>query len=171
MIVLGDGELDSSLDRVIDRSGCALAFGSGVVAGRRAATLLHSDWAVLDEDATLALDTAEAWSGALWRIGRAAVGLLVTGGSTGASNALETGLIDAIVPSGTNPLEWVEAWMRGRSGIALDSAAVLIRRRGGDPLERAEFARMFAIGEPQAGLAAFLGKRKAEWQSISRPKD
>jgi enoyl-CoA hydratase/carnithine racemase len=171
MIVLGDGDLDASLDRVIDRSGCAIAFGSGVVAGRRAATLLHSDWAVLEETATLVVDSAEAWSGALWRIGRAAVGLLVSGSSAGAVDALRFGFVDAIVAPGTNPLEWMEKWMGGRSGIALDSAAALIRRRGGDPLERAEFARMFAMGEPQAGLAAFLGKRKAEWQSISRPKD
>jgi enoyl-CoA hydratase/carnithine racemase len=171
MIVLGDADLETSLDRVIGRSGCAIAFGSGRVAGRRAATLLHSDWAVVEESATLVMDTAEAWSGAFWRIGRRAAGLLVDDSRIGAADAQAIGLADAIVPSGTNPLEWVQNWMRGRSEIALDSAAALIRRRGGDPLERAEFARMFAIGEPQQGLAAFLGKRKAEWRSISRPKD
>jgi enoyl-CoA hydratase/carnithine racemase len=165
MIVLGDGNLETSLDRVIDRSGCAIAFGSGVVAGRRAATLLHSDWAVLDESATTVLDTAEAWSGALWRIGRRAVGLLVTASPIGAADALAIGLADAIVTSGTNPLEWLRGWMRGRSEIALDSAASLIRRRGGDRLERAEFARMFAVGEPQAGLAAFLAKKQPQWRS------
>lgn len=170
MIVIADGDLDGSLDRVIGRSGCAIAFGSGIVAGRRAATLLHSDWAVLEGSATLVLDTAEAWSGAFWRIGRRALGF-VTDGGIGPADAFAPGLADAIVASGTNPLEWVGNWMRGRSELALDSAAALIRRRGGDPLERAEFARMFAIGEPQQGLAAFLGKRKAEWRSISRPKN
>ncbi|MGZ7042115.1 MAG: hypothetical protein ACXVH7_10030, partial [Thermoanaerobaculia bacterium] len=60
--------------------------------------------------------------------------------------------------------QWLEEWMRGRSGLAIDSAAALIRRRGGDPLERAEFARMFAIGEPQVGLSAFLAKRKPEFE-------
>jgi len=43
--------------------------------------------------------------------------------------------------------------------VALDAAANLIRRRGGDVLERAEFARLFAAGEPQRGLAAFLNRR------------
>lgn len=32
--------------------------------------------------------------------------------------------------------------------------------RGGDRLERAEFARLFAEGEPQKGLAASLAKAK-----------
>jgi len=111
----------------------------------------------------IVLDTIEAWSGAIWRIGRRAVGLLLTASSTGAAGARATGLADAIVPSGTNPLEWVRTWMGGRSELALDSAASLIRLRGGDPLERAEFARMFATGEPQLGLAAFLEKKKPNW--------
>ena len=163
MIVLHDGALAGSLERVLERSECVVAFGSGVVSGRAAATLLHSDWVVLTEEATVVLDTIEAWSGAIWRIGRRAVGLLLTGSRTGAADARATGLADAIVPSGTNPLEWVRTWMGGRSELALDSAASLIRLRGGDPLERAEFARMFATGEPQLGLAAFLEKKKPNW--------
>ena len=162
MIVLHDGALAGSLERVLERSECVVAFGSGVVSGRAAATLLHSDWVVLTEEATVVLDTIEAWSGAIWRIGRRAVGLLLTR-STGAADARAIGLADAIVPSGTNPLEWVRSWMGGRSELALDSAASLIRLRGGDPLERAEFARMFATGEPQLGLAAFLEKKKPNW--------
>jgi hypothetical protein len=47
-----------------------------------------------------------------------------------------------------------------KSTIALDSAAMLIDRRGGDALERAEFARLFATGTPQEGLTAFLEKRQ-----------
>ncbi|MBV9492715.1 MAG: hypothetical protein JOZ54_00595 [Acidobacteria bacterium] len=45
----------------------------------------------------------------------------------------------------------------------MDSAATLIGARGGDALERAEFARLFATGEPQKGLQAFLEKRKPRW--------
>jgi len=163
MILLHGDALADSFDRVLERSECVVAFGSGVVSGRAAATLLHSDWAVLTEDATVVLDTAEGWSGAVWRIGRRAVGLLLAGSRTGAADARESGLADAIVPSGTNPLEWLRSWMGGRSELALDSAASLIRRRGGDSLERAEFARMFATGEPQHGLAAFLEKKKPDW--------
>lgn len=47
-----------------------------------------------------------------------------------------------------------------RSAIAAESAAMLVGARGGDALERAEFARLFAIGEPQKGLRAFLLRRK-----------
>lgn len=42
--------------------------------------------------------------------------------------------------------------------IALDAAAALIRARGRDRLERAELARLFAIGERQTGPGAFLAK-------------
>jgi hypothetical protein len=48
----------------------------------------------------------------------------------------------------------------GRSALALDSARMLLENRGRDALERAEFARLFAIGEPQEGLRAFLEKRR-----------
>ncbi|HSP35133.1 MAG TPA: hypothetical protein VLU46_12520 [Thermoanaerobaculia bacterium] len=48
----------------------------------------------------------------------------------------------------------------GRSAIAAESAEMLVNARGGDTLERAEFARLFAIGEPQNGLRAFLDRRK-----------
>jgi len=47
-----------------------------------------------------------------------------------------------------------------RSAIARQSAEMLVNARGGDALERAEFARLFAIGEPQKGLRAFLDRRK-----------
>jgi hypothetical protein len=53
-----------------------------------------------------------------------------------------------------------EAWLGVRSTEALDAAAMMIARRGGDVLERAEFARLFATGTPQEGLAAFLEKRR-----------
>jgi enoyl-CoA hydratase/carnithine racemase len=56
--------------------------------------------------------------------------------------------------------DWFERWMSHRSAAALDAAAMLIRSRGGDALERAEFARLFATGEPAEGLAAFLAKRR-----------
>jgi hypothetical protein len=54
----------------------------------------------------------------------------------------------------------------GRSTLAMESARMLLEHRGGDSMERAEFARLFAIGEPQEGLRAFLEKRKARFQKI-----
>ena len=48
----------------------------------------------------------------------------------------------------------------GRSRVALEAAARLIASRGGDALERATFAWLFATGIPQEGLAAFLEKRR-----------
>jgi enoyl-CoA hydratase/carnithine racemase len=165
MIFLSGGTLASALSRVLDRRECAVAFASGAVSGEAAAALLHSDWAAVTDDAMLAFDTPDVWSGALWRIGRAAMPLLVSGSRCSAADGRRLGLVDAIVASGTDPLQWLQGWMAGRSERALDSAASLIRRRGGDPLERAEFARMFGVGEPQVGLAAFLGKTKPQWRN------
>ena len=50
-----------------------------------------------------------------------------------------------------------------RSRVALDAAARLISCRGGDALDRATFAWLFATGIPQEGLAAFLEKRAARF--------
>jgi hypothetical protein len=72
-------------------------------------------------------------------------------------------LVDALVPAGANPVEWFAGWIGGRSTIALDAAAALIRGWGGDVSERFEFARLFATGQPQEGLAAFLEKRLPKW--------
>ena len=142
-----------------------LAFGEGVVAGETAAAALFGDFFALREDATLTLDSAEAWAGAIWRIGRDAWRLHLQSRRTfTAAEALRRGLCDALVPPEADPVEWLADWMRGRSPLALDSAAALIALRGGDPAERAEFARLFAAGEPQEGLSAFLEKRRAVWR-------
>lgn len=50
--------------------------------------------------------------------------------------------------------------LKGAAPLAAESAQMLVNARGGDALERAEFARLFAIGEPQQGLRAFLARRK-----------
>jgi hypothetical protein len=71
-------------------------------------------------------------------------------------------IADLLVPAGRDPLQWTNEWVGARSAIALDAAANLIRRRGGDLLERAEFARLFAAGEPQKGLAAWLESRSTK---------
>ena len=65
---------------------------------------------------------------------------------------------DDVIAPGVDPRAYVEEWIGVRSVIALEAAATLIRKEGGDELERAEFARLFATGEPQRGLRAFLEK-------------
>jgi enoyl-CoA hydratase/carnithine racemase len=143
------------LDDVVRRRELVVAMGKGDVNGVAAAALMFADFAVLAENATLHVDTAEAWAGAVWRLGCKALHVQPT---MSASEAKDAGLCDAV--TGEEEETWLQEWMRHRSVVALDSAAALIRSRGGDRLERAEFARLFALGEPQKGLDAFLGKRK-----------
>ncbi|HEX7190464.1 MAG TPA: hypothetical protein VF381_02725 [Thermoanaerobaculia bacterium] len=151
MIVARASELD--LRRVLSRDEAIIAVGEGELRGDALACALHSDWLVLASDVRIVLDTPHAWSGAVWRMGRRALTLCV------APAVLPAMLADALVPAGRDPLQWASEWVGARSAIALDAAANLIRRRGGDVLERAEFARLFASGEPQKGLAAWLESR------------
>ena len=132
--------------------------GRGEIRGEEAVAWLSADYALIAPDAVLHLDSAAAWGAAIWRIGSGAWRLHLAGiERLTAAEALEVGLADAE----GDPIEW----MAGRSELALASAAELIRHQGGDALERAEFARLFATGEPQTGLAAFLNKRRPEWRA------
>ena len=158
MHFLGPGDLQGyvqderslrALEELLERRELVVAFGAGEVRGVAAAALLFADYAVLREDATLAVDIPEAWAAAVWRLGRKTLRWHLDG-------ARAEDIVDEI--TALEPESWREEWMRHRSVMALDSAAVLIRGRGGDSLERAEFARLFAAGEPQKGLGAFLAK-------------
>lgn len=155
MLFLGPAELRAldrgALEELLARTDCVVAFGAGEVRGLAAAALLFADYAVLHPAATLTVDTAEGWAAAAWRLQRGTLGWAVGG-------ARKEDIVDEL--SDREPREWVEEWMRHRSVMALDSAAALIRARGGDRLERAEFARLFAAGEPQKGLGAFLAKTR-----------
>jgi hypothetical protein len=145
------------LDELLARRDLVIAIGEGELRGTAAAAVMFAGWAILRGDATLVLDTPAAWAGATWRLGRRACALWLAGTSSfDANSALDEGLCDAV---GEDP----ERWIGTRSALALDSAAMLIRHRGGDALERAEFARIFAAGEPQEGLSAFLEKRTARF--------
>ncbi len=87
------------------------------------------------------MTTAEEWAEIVWRLGgRAAMRLHIEGRAAGPPGRPEA-----------DP---------DRSAAALESARMLVNARGGDALERAEFARLFAMGEPQTGLRAFLARRK-----------
>jgi len=149
-----------ALGELLGRTDLTIAMGEAEVDGLAAAALLFADFAVLRDAAVLHLDVSEAWAGAVWRLGRGALRLLATP-RLNARDARDAGLCDDVTQS--EPAEWLEAWTRNRSVIALDSAAALIRSRGGDRLERAEFARLFALGEPQKGLGAFLAKKKPSY--------
>jgi hypothetical protein len=154
MIVARASELD--LRRVLSRDEAIIAVGDGDLRGDPLACALHSDYLVLAADTLITLDTARAWSGAVWRMGRVALALCL-------APAIRPAMIaDALVPAGRDPLQWTAEWVGTRSAIALDAAANLIRLRGGDALERAEFARLFAAGVPQKGLAAWLESRSTK---------
>lgn len=123
-----------------------VVLGEGELRGTAAAALLFAGYAILDDGATLHIDTAEAMAGAVWRLGRWRWQTTFT-----AAEARAEGLCDEIV-------------FEGRSELALDAAAGLIGRRGGDVLERAAFATLFATGEPHEGLRAFLEKRTPDFR-------
>jgi enoyl-CoA hydratase/carnithine racemase len=152
MIVVNATDIDP--ERLVASRECVVVIASGQTRRNASASLLLADYAVMAPTATLHVDSARAWAGVIWRLGRDALRLLARGKTVfDADAALELSLIDEIAAE-------AQELFAGRSGLALDAAAMLISRRGGDALERAEFARLFAIGEPQRGLAAFLGKRR-----------
>jgi len=164
MFFLGPTELraidDSrALDDLLARRDLVVAYGSGEIRGMHAAALLFADYAVMHDTATLHVDVAEAWAAVAWRLGRGALRWALDGEQA-------TDVVDEI--TSRKPQSWLEEWMRHRSVMALDSAAMLIRSRGGDRLERAEFARLFAAGEPQKGLGAFLAKAKPAWDAAGK---
>ena len=156
------GLTSRALEEILGRTDLLVAAAEGEVSGLAAAAVLFADYSVLDEGATLTIDSPESWAGAVWRLGRRALRLHLSG-SAGlrARDAQREGLCDEVIEGDAS--DWLTCWKQNRSGLALDSAAALIRMRGGDRLERAEFARLFAAGEPQKGLGAFLAKRKAEY--------
>jgi hypothetical protein len=145
-----------ALEEILGRRDLVVAFGEGELGGLAAAALLFADYAVVRTGARVTVDVPEAWAGAVWRLARATLKWSL--------DRKQEELIDETTD--LDPQSWLEEWMRHRSVIALDAAAALIRGRGGDSLERAEFARLFAIGEPQHGLGAFLAKVRPSYSAV-----
>jgi hypothetical protein len=110
-----------------------------IAEGEITADDLLADWLVATEDARLNVDHSTIGP-LVWRLGAGAYRRYLLGELDARAVA------DGIVP-------------RGGSALARDLAVSLLRARGGDALERAAFAWLFATGEPQEGLAAFLAKR------------
>src|SRR6185503_17480195 len=99
--------LDSAaLEELLARSELTVAMGEGSVGGFAAAALLFADFAVLREDATLQLDAAEAWAGAVWRLGR---GVLRLPETMSAHEARDAGLCDDVTAG--DPQTWLAEWM------------------------------------------------------------
>jgi hypothetical protein len=151
------------LDSIVESREMVVAAGAGTLSGLAVAALLFSDFAAIHDDATLTIDCPEAWAAVVARLGRGAIRLQLDGASSlKAAAAADLQLVDALVAAERDPVEWFAGWVGERSEQALDSAAMLIRLRGGDRLERAEFARLFALGHPQRGLDAFLNRRRQQ---------
>jgi enoyl-CoA hydratase/carnithine racemase len=165
MILLTPAELDTvDLEVIAAHAELTASFAVGKLRGRAAAAALHCDWLAIEAGAVIDIDSPRAWSGAIGRIGARAYRLHLLGRATlNAEDAVREGLADVLVPFGCDPVEWLAGWIGGRSTRALDVAAALIRGRGGNVTERSAFARLFATGEPQEGLTAFLEKRRPVW--------
>ena len=159
MLFLGPADLEGltlrALEELLGRRDLLVAYGEHRVSGLAAAALLFADYAVLHEHATLDVDVPEAHAAVAWRLGRKTLRWHLDG-------AKAADVVDEI--TAIPPRQWLEEWTRHRSVMALDSAAMLNRSRGGDRLERAEFARLFAAGEPQKGLGAFLAKARPSFR-------
>jgi hypothetical protein len=141
-----------ALEEVVASQECVIVTGEGELRGDAAASLLFADYAVMRPGASLHLDSAAAWAGVVWRLGDRAAHFRP---DWSAEECLAAGLCDHLGEFAAGP----------RSEAALDAAAVLISRRGGDRAERAEFARLFASGIPREGLTAFLEKRRPQFTS------
>lgn len=156
------------LDRLVRRRSMAIAIGDGDLQGLPLAAASFCDYFALGEDGTVDLGVhslvPEVAAAITWRVPeRARQILLGTETALGADRALELGICDALVPRGSDSLKWVRDWLGKRSPRALLSASTLIRTRGGDLAERAEFGRLFGEGEPQRGLRGFLDKKPVDF--------
>ncbi len=169
MIVLDPQRLgtmhEEELEALMVARECVVAIGEARLSGPGTAALLMADYAAAGEHAVITIDSAAAWAGVVWRAGGEALRLLSGRGpdrlEVTAADAVALGLIDELF---SRPWEeWMDRWLAHRSTAALDAAALLAGRRGGDALERAEFARLFATGEPQRGMDAFLRKRRPQF--------
>ena len=160
MILLIGEEFDRiSAARVAAMHGCVVVAAGGRFAGDRLAAALASDWWIATSGSSFEID-GSVGPALLRRAGPAARRLLLGAQPVDAAAALEIGMVDQLVTSEADLADAARRWVGERSAEALDSAAELIRRHGGDALERAEFARLFGSGTPQEGLRAFLEKRR-----------
>jgi len=172
LIVLSSAALDGVsaqvLDRLVHRRSMTMAVADVDLHALPLAAACFCDYFALGEDATIDFGVhalvPEVAAAVTWRVPeRARRILLGTETALGADRALELGICDALVPRGSDSLKWAKEWLGKRSLRALLSASTLIRTRGGDLTERAEFGRLFGEGEPQRGLRGFLDKKPVDF--------
>jgi enoyl-CoA hydratase/carnithine racemase len=170
MVLSGEaagGLTEDHFDRLVRRRSMVIVAVRGASEKQIAAAGLLADWFVLSAGGRLNLSQPwppELSAGLAQRRGRGMMAIALLGPDMlEAGEALREGLVDGLVPGGDDPLQWMRGWLGKRSLTVLQSAARLTRLRGGDPLERAEFARLFAAGEPQQGLRRFLAKEPARF--------
>lgn len=156
------------LELIVDRRSMLIVCLDSAPPAPALAAALLSDLFAIRRDAEIGIDLSSphGMAGLVWRIGRGAIPLFaMNDGPLGADDLIRTGVADALVPEGSDPLEWVRSWLGLRSVSALASAARLVRSGGGEDAERAEFARLFAAGIPREGLSAFLERRTPRFEN------
>ena len=161
------GTSEALLERIVDRRSVLIVCIDADPSSSAVAAALLSDLFAIRRNQEIRLDLASSYgmAGLVWRIGRGAIPLLaMNDGPLEADELIRSGIADALVPEGSDPLEWVCSWLDRRSLTALESAARLIRSGGGEDVERAEFARLFAAGTPREGLTAFLERRPPRFE-------
>ena len=173
ILVLADAALASldarACERLLGRRCMLLALVRGELGGPGLAAALDADWLAAREGSVLgiaspAIDPVVA-STLARRVGNARARrlLLIGERSLPAEAALELGVADSLVAAEVDSLKWLHGWLAARSARAMLSGSGLVRRRGGDALERAEFARLFSEGVPRRGLRMFLDKKSLDF--------
>ncbi|MBI2213761.1 MAG: hypothetical protein HYU52_08950 [Acidobacteria bacterium] len=173
ILVLADSALarldERGRDRLLARRSLLVAVVGGTLAGPGLAAALDADWLAVRVGSALGLSAPSidpvAASTLARRVGNArARRLLLTGERiVPAERAISEGVADSLVPAEEDSLKWLHGWLSARSARALLAGAGLVRRRGGDALERAEFARLFSEGVPRRGLRMFLDKKTLDF--------
>lgn len=156
--------------QTLHRRALLISTASGDVRPPGVALGLFADVSLLGSASVLDLGRNTEWWGVIaagihLRIGAGSEALLFSNKTNlDAGSAIGAGLCESVVAGAHDSLQWCQQWIGGRSLLALQSAASLLRRKGGDVTERAEFARLFASGEPQLGLNRFLNREAVDFR-------
>lgn len=128
---------------------------------------LASDFLVISRSTTLQVGSRihpAVAAAVVVRIGEPGIGFAEGKSRVLASDALfRAGICQSLVGDEVDSVKWARAWVEGRHVAALASAASLLRKRGGDALENAEFGRLFAAGVPQRGMQRFLNRDRSSF--------